>query len=233
MKRKYEVAPALIKRLRSLNCPFPQTEEEETPRSFLTIEVSQRHLTKAYDRRSDAEFVFAVRITNQSYNRLEIQGIKCQLDWPAHMNWLVDPLICRGDKGPYRLPSGAEFPRETVLNHRTGPAGVIDPGGEVEGVLLGICLSQRIPHDYLAGTAVPADFSLVDQYEIKHHSTIEIEIDRTATSPPRRLSPRRSTLYDPVGYEVSDANRRSPRASSVVPRWPAGPAVVELNNEKE
>ena len=136
------------------------------------------------------------------------------------------------DDGPYRLPNGGnEFHRENVLNHRVGPSCVIQSGAKLDGIFLGIATST-IPRYFPCGMKMPVEILIVDQFGTKHWSGVDILVDRTATAPPQRLAPRRSTLYDPVGYEVFNTKRPLPRANSVVPNSPTGFAVP-LNNEKE
>lgn len=230
MKIEYEVTSTLLRRMRSVGCPMPEEDEIE-PLPGLTVEVSQPQLTRARDQRRNAEFVFGVRISNNSYNDLAMTKIMCTLPWKARLAWLVDPRLCRTGKGPYRFSSGLEFGRKTVLNHRVGPSCVIKSGAKLDGIFLGVA-TDTIPRYFSCGLKMPVRLLIVDQFGTKHRSGVDILVDRTATALPLQPRPRRSTLYDPVGYEVFNANRPLPRANRVVPNSPAGPAVG-LNDEKD
>lgn len=95
--------------------PF-ETGQEQRP--DLLIEVSRPQLTIAYDMRAGTEYVFGVRITNQSYASLVLQRFRCRLPWSANVLFPGDPRIYMPERECYRLESGRKFRCEDVLNHR-------------------------------------------------------------------------------------------------------------------
>jgi hypothetical protein len=107
------------------------------------------------------------------------------------------------------------FSRDTVLNHLIGPSGTINPGEVIEGVLIGLCLSQRIPSEYLHGFDVPAELSIVDQFGNKHSGEIGLQIDRSATWRP--LNYQRGTgLYGAAeGRDEIRVNQTSSPADEI------------------
>jgi len=178
-KREAE-SRALMRRLRAAGCPVPA--EDDCPRPDLTVAVNSSQQTRAYDFRTSTEYVFVVRITNQSYARLEIQRYKLRLPWPVpNPIWLSDPRVHLPEAQVYRLPSGREFPYDQVLNHRMGKLGTLEPGEAREGVLLAFSILRRISDEYLHGTPFEAELSVFDQYGRRHRSLIEMVADRTAT----------------------------------------------------
>lgn len=232
MKIEEEIPTALLRRMRAVGCPMPEEDELEPPPG-LTIEISEPQLSRARDQKRHAEFIFGVRIANNSYNDLAMINIWCTLPWEDRFEWLVDPRLGSTDNGPYRLPNGDEFDRESVLNHRVGPSGVIQSGTKLDGIFLGIATST-LPLYLPCGRTMPVELLIVDQFGTRHWSYVDILVDRTATATPLRIGPRRSTLFDPVDYEVFHANSpRLPGASSVFPNWPGGPVVEGLDDEKE
>src|ERR1700682_443715 len=177
---KNAVNQILIRRLRAAGCPMPGDCEDD-PIPGISIVVSRPEITKAYVLRRCIEYVFAVRISNDSYVPLELQKFECQLPSNTRLIWLTDPRIHTPEKQTYRLPeSGKEFPCKMVINYLTGRSGIIRPGDSVEGVLLALRMGRVVPEDYLAGPVIPAEVSLVDQQGRKHSSPIEVNIDRTA-----------------------------------------------------
>jgi hypothetical protein len=212
-------------------------DREDDPLPGLTIEVS-RPEAKIYDVRGGAAYVLAVRITNHSYVPLEVQKFKCRFPWRARWIWPADPRIHIPEKKTYRLPnSEREFPCEMVLNHRTGRLGIINPGDTLEGILLAFSMSRRVPNDYLAGSMIPADLLILDQYGRQHVSQIAVEVDRTATMKPLRLTRRTGqglygTSEPHTNLAVREQSRRSV-ASENSPDNPDKRAVPELPHYPE
>jgi hypothetical protein len=190
MKKKAIVYPETIRRLRVAGCPMPQDCEDDPVRGFSII-VSKPERTKAYVQRGWVEYVFAVSITNNSYGPLEIRKFECRLPWCEGLIWPRPRPIDLPAKPSYRLPqSGKEFVYETVLNHRTGRAGMVNPGETVDGVLLAFRKCQGVPDDGLAGPVIPADLSIMDQSGQEHFSEIEITVDCTAIIDSLKLKSR-------------------------------------------
>lgn len=209
----------MLSRLRAAGCPMP-LENEDVPIRDVTIEISETEFTKAYDSRSGSEYIFAVRITNHSFARVEIQKFQCVLYWSTQLQW----LLCQDGLDEYRLPSGRKFRSHAVLNHRTGASGAIDPGNTLDGFLLAFS-AQQIPEEYLHSFRVPVTLAVVDQFDRKHISEIELEVDRSATQKPLRQLKRRSSLFDPVeSPDESHAQNPEPESNSA-----EASAVVEFN----
>ncbi len=241
MKDKNAVDQTLIRRLRVAGCPMPEDCEDD-PMPGLAIVVSRPEITKAYVLHSWVEYVFAVRISNDSYGPLEIQKFKCQLPWPTRLIGRMDPRIRQPEKQAYRLPgSGREFPYERVLNHRSGRVGSINPGDSLEGILLAFRRCQRFPDECFAGSVIPAELSIVDQYGWKHFSQIEVRVDRTAIINSLKLARRQGRgLYDTsesqASVVVGEQARHSVAAkiSSDIPTGrvhPKPPTYQEIPND--
>lgn len=214
------IDPALLGRLRAAGCPMPE-DDKNAPGCDLTIKVSAPAFTKIYNSRFGSEYIFAVRIENQCYARLEIQQFHCIPYWPTQLEW---PL-CQHELDEYRLPSGRKFPSRSVLNHRTGGSGALDPGGSLDGFVLAFS-RQQIPDEYLHSFVVPVDLAVVDQYGRKHVSEIEVEVDRSATQKPLRKMKRPSSLFDPV--EFPDESLLDPEPASYV----AEEVLIEEFNQR-
>lgn len=196
MKQDNSVDVALTRRLRAAGCPIPADGQSEAPPDLM-IEVARPELTVAYDlRRGGIEFVFALRITNQSYARLTMQGFQASLPWDGVVQWRGDPSIDSPEKTAYRLENGRDFPCDKILNCRIEESGMLEPGESVDGFLLGYILFDLIPCDYIHGSKALVDLYVVDQFERRHKAEIELLIDRTETMRPVRPAGSRSTLFD-------------------------------------
>src|SRR5579863_505341 len=176
----------LRRRLQAAGCPIP-ADLPSQPHGDLIIEVSQPEMSVAYDVcRGGIEFVFALRITNRSYTRLTVERFRASLPWPGVVLWRGDPRIDSPEKRVYRLENGREFSCETVLNYRTRELRMLEPGGCLEGFLLGYTLFDRIPCDYIQGEKASADLCVMDQFGRPHGAEIEMLIDRAANARPIR-----------------------------------------------
>ena len=184
---------AAVKRLVAAGCPMPfETAQEQQP--DLLIEVSRPQLTIAYDMRAGTEYVFGIRITNQSYASLVLQGFRCRLPWSANILFPGDPRIYMPEREYYRLESGRKFRCEDVLNHRVRENGRLEPGDSFEGLLVAYTMFDRISPEYLQGDTAIARLWGIDQYCRKHRAELEILIDRNATMRSLRYSPRKHGL---------------------------------------
>ena len=206
MKNKNAVDPILIRRLRGAGCPMPEDCEDDLMPGLVAI-VSRPEITRAYVMRGWAEYVLAVRITNHTYDCLEVQKFECHSHWPIRV---VGPRICGPEKRAYRLlGSGRTFPYESVLNHRTGRAGLINPGDSIEGILLAF-RCQRCPEECRSDLVIAAELSMMDQYGRPHVSEIEVTVDRTAIINSLKLAGRQGRgLYDQARVAVREQARRS------------------------
>jgi hypothetical protein len=214
MKNKNAVDQILIRRLRAAGCPLPEDCEDD-PMPGLVAVVSRPEEIKAYVMRGWAEYVLALQITNHSYDCLEVQEFECHLPWPIRLIGPLSPRICGSEKPTYRLPgSGKTFPYDSVLNHRTGGAGRINPGDSVEGILLAFRCCRAYPEECLDGRVIPAELSIVDQHGRPHVSQIEVRVDRTAIINSLRLVGRQGRgLYDTSESQASVAVRERARRS--------------------
>jgi hypothetical protein len=201
----------VLRRLQAAGCPVPAGDDCSPPPD-LTIEVCNPEQTRAYDFRASTEYVFALRITNNSYALLEVWKHKCQLPWPAPMIW---PRIDMNEREVYRLPSGREFPYDTVLNHYIGGLGKLEPGKSREGFLLAFSPCRRIDADCPHGTVFPAELSIFDQYGRRHRSLVEMVADRTATINRPAFQQRRGKGLFDDGSEAGDIMR-----GEIASPWP-------------
>jgi hypothetical protein len=163
----------------------------------LTIEVSRPQVTVAYDMRAGAEYVFGVRITNQSYSVLMLQEVRCCFPWRAEVIFPGDPRRYRPECENYRLESGRKFRCEDVLNHRVRENGSLEPGESFEGILLAYTMFNHISSDYLHGETAMARVWIIDQHCRKHRADLEISIDRSATIRSFKPRPRGQGLFEP------------------------------------
>ena len=201
-KKKYDplLRVAAVKRLVAAGCPMPfETGQEQRP--DLLIEVSRPQLTIAYDMRAGTEYVFGVRITNQSYASLVLQRFRCRLPWSANVLFPGDPRIYMPEREYYRLESGRKFRCEDVLNHRVRENGRLEPGDSFEGLLVAYTMFDRISPEYLHGDTAIARLWGIDQYSRKHRAELEIFIDRNATM--------RSVCYRPRKHGLVEARAAS------------------------
>jgi hypothetical protein len=236
MKDKNAIDQTLIRRLRAAGCPLPEDCEDD-PMPGLVAVVSRPEETSAYVMRGWAEYFLALQITNHSYDCLEVQKFECNSYWPTRVIGPLSPRISGPEKPAYRLPgSGKTFPYESVLNHRTGGAGRINPGDSVEGILLAFRSCQAYPEECLAGTVIPVDLSIVDQYGRPHVSEIEVTVDRTAVINSLKRSRRQGRgLYAPSESQARVAGREqagrsvATEISSDIPdnRVPPNPAPYQ------
>lgn len=185
---------ALRRRLKAAGCPIPADDHSE-PQRDLILEVARPELNLAYDlRRGGIEFVFTLRITNVSYARLTLEQFSASLPWASVVQWRGDPRIDSPEKTTYRLENGRDIRCEKILNCRIGET--LEPGGSVDGFLLGYILFDHIPCDYIHGSKALVDLYVVDQFERQHRAEVELLIDRTETMRPVRPAGSRSTLFD-------------------------------------
>jgi hypothetical protein len=234
MKNENAVGPILIRRLQEAGCPMPENCEGD-PMPGLVAVVSKPRITRVYVISGWAEYVLPVRITNHSYDSLEVQKFECNSYWPTRLIGQPGPRICGPGKPAYRLPgSGRTFPYESVLNHRTGRS--INPGDSMEGILLAF-RRQLFPDECLSSRPIPVELSIVDQYDREHVSKIEVTVDRTVMINPLISSRRQGRgLFDQARVAVREQARRSEaQISSDIPgkRAIPNPAVKQgIPNQK-
>jgi hypothetical protein len=204
MTAKNEVDLKIARRLLAAGCPIPfGKEQDEVPEPDLTFEVTQPSLTRAYDSRAGVEYVFAVRVKNQSYTRIQIQRFSAWAPWRCHLYWPGVPHGIKPKDHIYRLESGRKFPSANVLNHRVGDRGNLEPGAKWEGLLLAYSMFSPIPSDFWHNEFHEARISARDQYGRWHSSWLEMQIDRTATMRPPSVRQPGTGLF---GTAESGAN---------------------------
>jgi hypothetical protein len=179
-KRQPRLDRTCIRRLLAAGCPVGNGEDSPLPPDLI-VEVQNPDETVAYDFSGHTEFVFGLRITNQSYARLRVERVRGRPPWrDEHFTWLGDPRRDMPEKRTYKMPSGMEIACEAVLNHRLCEP-EFEPRESREGMLLAWSVLTRIPAEYLHGETFPLRITLVDQYGRSHRSLIEVRVDRSAT----------------------------------------------------
>ncbi len=95
--------------------------------------------------------------------------------------WLPDPADSGTKWDLYVVPgTKIEYPRNLVINHRTGARGKLRRGDILDGLLLGMGF-KPIPDCFRHGTSVEGMLSLVDQFGRSHSSEVSLWINRSVT----------------------------------------------------
>jgi len=115
MSRSNAVSPEVILRLRAAGIPMPGDDLDTQP--DITINVDRAEITKAYDMRTGAEYVFGVTVTNRSYARLTVKEFICEMDWESNLSWISDPRMYSPRKQIYRLKKWQDI----LLRRRSQP----------------------------------------------------------------------------------------------------------------
>lgn len=124
------------------------------------------------------------------FGGLQVDGTEWYVDWcPQEEKW--SPIY---RVGPVR------YPRNMVLNHRTGRHGVVVPGLPMDGVLLG--MSRGSVPIHLRSSELRAELTVADGHR-EYRSEFPIRFDRTASFVPKHV--KRSSLFD--GGECPDEYR--------------------------
>ncbi|HEX6504331.1 MAG TPA: hypothetical protein VF011_13895 [Terriglobales bacterium] len=185
-------------------CPIPRDNgDEQSCEPDLTFEVTQPELTRAYDRQAGVEYVFAVRITNRSYGRLQVQYFNARVPWRRRLYWPGVPGDSTRERPVYRFESGRTFSPVEVLNHRVRERFRLNPGESWEGLLLAYSVFDSIPKYFLHGELYDVRLSAVDQYGRWHWSYIEMLIDRTATMPALSIRRPGKGLFEKAECEIN------------------------------
>jgi hypothetical protein len=186
-------------RLQAAGIPFPAAGHSVTEPDLL---VESLKGSRAFDLKMGCEFLLNARISNRSYGNLEVrelQGHLLEEDW--ELTFQGDPREHVPDRKTYRMLSGRYVRHKSVLNHRLGDE--IAPHASIEGMLLALSVTRRIPEDYPHGLSVPLELILTDQFGRQFASIIEVLVDRTATmSKPKVFSQIGRGLYEGCPLET-------------------------------
>jgi hypothetical protein len=181
---------------------------------------------RAFDLKMGSEFLLNLRISSQSYVNLKISKVQGHL---LEANWGLtlqgDPKEHDPDRKMYRMLSGSRVRYKSVLNHRLRDE--IAPGGSIEGKLLALSVTMRIPKEYPHGLSVPLEVILTDQYGRQFASIIEVSVDRTATM-------SKPEVFDRVGRGLYEGSPPAPEFDLRVPsQVPVGKADTGESGEKQ
>jgi len=86
-------------------------------------------------------YMLSLAIDNVSDRIIHLREFRLSVPWPEpEFKWLKDPFRKSPREFMYSFPPPrtAGFEREVVLNHCLGPYGRLNPGGALEGLLLGV-----------------------------------------------------------------------------------------------
>jgi hypothetical protein len=229
-KRNPRVQTARIRRLLAVGCPIP-TDNPFNPPPGLVVEVRNPERTRAFDFRASTEYIFDVRISNNSYAPLKIENLKCRSPWKdSNFTWLGDARRYAPQRKTYRMPGGRRIPYESVLNHCIGER-TLEPGESLEGTLLAWSIFTRIPEEYLHDETCRVRIALLDHYGRSHVSIVEVQVDRSATMRPPKITKRfGQELYGGGQHSVSTA--RIPE-KGVLKQWPTASIQFEESLKRE
>ena len=165
-----------LRRLLAVGCPVPLGCDDHVLVPGLELRVNDPNQTLALSFRAHTEYALSLRVANRCLAGLSIQEFRLRLPWEPSPIWLEDPWLCNGTDH-YRFESGRRYPRSTVLNHRIGDCGTLDPGQGLEGTLLGVAYGSCISSDFVHDEAYPAEITVTDQFGLRHTSEIEIRVE--------------------------------------------------------
>ena len=221
--------PDLVQRLIAAGCPLDveegaQDNPHPSPRGLHIRQVNGDLLNRAFDLECGLTgFMLDLEIASDVPGLVVIRDFELDLPWEDPLfHWLPDPVESAARWAEYKFPgTQLVYPRNLVINHRTGARGKLGHGDILDGMLLGIGY-ESIPECFRHGTSVDRMFSIVDQFGRRHPSEVSLWIDRSVTIDRARLKamgllrPRarsRPGLFsrpDPVGTERTRS--RAPRA---------------------
>lgn len=122
---------------------------------------------------------------------LGILAIDVELPWLVpRFRWLQDPREANDEGSEYLFPgSRYGYQRDIVINHRIGLKHLIPFGHSLEGLLLGAGL-DAIPPEFGHGLRVPITLEIIDQFDHREATRLEVWVDRSERAGPRRKSKR-------------------------------------------
>ncbi len=90
MKKMRSFNLGLARDMMAVGCPLPSSRSEPLP--HVHVELNSAIEAAAYVYASGTEYVFPVRITNNSYVDLQLERLLSPLPWSrANFRWLEDP----------------------------------------------------------------------------------------------------------------------------------------------
>jgi hypothetical protein len=125
--------------------------------------------------------MFPVALHNDSNQPICLSEFRLEMPWhDAQCRWLDDPLRTSPRTHSYSFPSpGPEFAREVVLNHHVGRAGRLNPGGWLEGLLLGMG-QTRMPDEWRDRQTLMTRLLVYDGRGRQYSSDLTLYVSRTS-----------------------------------------------------
>jgi len=182
---KYEI----LRRIKAAGCPI---EVDVSPlESQAEIRIIQRGDAYLFDMGNrGVGIALWVRLARENPGQITITEFG-----DVYLPWGTQGVLWLDRRPPssspvYSLPNGFAFPGETVLNHRFGEEGLrLRSGRSVEGYILGASLG-RIPEQYIHGSIVDAEFSVLDALGREFRGPVRLLVDRSTVPLNQRRSAR-------------------------------------------
>jgi len=198
---------ALLPGLQDAGCPVT-VKEQQTISGLIQVEQDEGPslIGVNYDRQTYCMIWASISVRCA---QIAVRAYHLTPPWEdPTFHLLEDPRETRSSAQTYQFPCGGiEYPRDQVLNHRTG---MLRRGQCIEGVLMGVGM-KPIPAEYTHGSTAKLHLSVVTALG-ECMTPIIIEIDRSAEFTNKfKLSPvrRRVSLFD-----KTDAPRAVPSIQS-------------------
>jgi hypothetical protein len=189
--------------LRENGCPVqPESRHSVIPPELVIEQVSVPMMNTAFDLESSgAGYILDAHLISNRARPIRIAGVQIKPPWEGScISLLKDDPRYRTSGGYYVFPSpGDGFPESEVLNSLLSGKGKLNPGGDVEGLIMATDF-QPIPDDVAdrgqivvkvtvfdgAGNGFSSGFRLlVDRSAIRARKVAE-EIRASFQSPPNR-----------------------------------------------
>jgi hypothetical protein len=185
---------ALLPGLQDAGCPVT-VKEQQTISGLIQVEQDEGPslIGVNYDRLTYCMIWASISV---KCTQIAVRGYQIMLPWEDPNFYLLeDPWETHASAKTYRFPcEGIEYPRDQVLNHRTG---MLRRGQCIDGVLMGVGM-KPIPSEYTHRSTAELYLSVVTALG-ECMTPIIIEIDRSAEFTSKfKPSPvrRRVSLFD-------------------------------------